>query len=96
MTSEKEGWGFCAMEPQIYGCPVVGYDVPGIRDSVRNGESGILVESGNIPALTQALLELIGDAEKWNRMATKASSLYRDYTWDNVFEDFYSALTSES
>ncbi|MGC2289731.1 MAG: glycosyltransferase family 4 protein [Thermoplasmata archaeon] len=95
VTSEKEGWGLCAMEPQIYGCPVVGYDVPGIRDSVRDGESGILVESGNVPALTQALLSLVEDAERWRRLATTASSLYRDYTWDNVFDDFYGALASE-
>jgi glycosyltransferase involved in cell wall biosynthesis len=95
VTSEKEGWGLSAVEPQTYGCPVVGYDVPGIRDSVRNRGSGILVESGNLGALTDALLELAADTEKRQRLAAGAFSLYRDYTWDNVFEDFYSILTSE-
>ena len=95
VTSEKEGWGLSAMEPQTYGCPVVGYDVPGIRDSVRDGASGTLVGSGDIHALGQALLGLAGDSEGWRRMATNATALYRDYTWDNVFQDFYTVLVSE-
>jgi glycosyltransferase involved in cell wall biosynthesis len=95
VASEKEGWGFNAMEPQTYGCPVIGYDVPGIRDSVRNGESGILVASGNIQALGQALLDLVNDGERCCLMAAKALSLYRDHTWDDVFEDFYRVLKTE-
>ena len=35
-ASVKEGWGLSNMESQSFGCPVVGYDVPGVRDSCLN------------------------------------------------------------
>ena len=40
-----EGWGIVVAEAAIRGTPAVGFDVPGLRDSVANGETGRLVGS---------------------------------------------------
>ena len=60
-ASVKEGWGLSNMESQSFGCPVVGYDVPGVRDSVRNYVTGRLVEYGNPSALASSANELIAN-----------------------------------
>jgi len=95
VTSEKEGWGLAAAEPQAYGCPVVGYDVPGIRDSVHNGKTGILVRSGDVVALSAALTHVTEDPSRLRCLATNAHSLYRGYSWDEVFRDFFQIFTSQ-
>ena len=45
-TSQGEGWGLCVLEAAALGVPTVAYDVPGLRDSVRDGETGWLVRDG--------------------------------------------------
>jgi glycosyltransferase involved in cell wall biosynthesis len=38
-----EGWGIVIAEAAIRGTPAIGFDVPGVRDSVVDGETGVLV-----------------------------------------------------
>jgi glycosyltransferase involved in cell wall biosynthesis len=40
-----EGWGIVINEAAIRGTPGIGFDVPGLRDSVIDGETGVLVRS---------------------------------------------------
>jgi glycosyltransferase involved in cell wall biosynthesis len=40
-----EGWGIVIAEAAIRGTPAIGFDVPGLRDSVVNGETGLLVRN---------------------------------------------------
>lgn len=90
--SEKEGWGLAGAEPQVYGCPVIGYDVPGVRDCVVNGVTGILVPSGDIDALGAALLRLAEDDGLWNRLSAAAMERGRGFTWDATYEDILRVL----
>ena len=41
--------------------PCVAYDVAGLRDSVRDGETGVLVPSGDVKALANAIIEVLVD-----------------------------------
>ena len=43
VPSIREGWGLVVTESNAMGTPVIAYDVHGLRDSVRQGENGILV-----------------------------------------------------
>ena len=40
-----EGWGIVIAEAAIRGTPGIGFDVPGLRDSVVDGETGVLVRN---------------------------------------------------
>ena len=40
-----EGWGIVIAEAAIRGTPAIGFDVPGLRDSVVHGETGLLVRN---------------------------------------------------
>lgn len=44
MTSVREGWGLVVTEANACGTPALVYDVPGLRDSVRNELTGLVVE----------------------------------------------------
>lgn len=45
-TSQGEGWGLSVLEAAALGVPTVAYDVEGLRDSIRDGETGWLVKDG--------------------------------------------------
>ena len=80
-TSIKEGWGITNIEANACGTPVVCADVPGLRDSVRMGESGLLYPYGNVDALAGILTRvLIDDAER-RRLSDGALAWASTFTW---------------
>ena len=40
-----EGWGIVVTEAALRGTPAVGFDVPGLRDSVEHGQTGLLART---------------------------------------------------
>lgn len=64
LPSVREGLPLVAVEAARAGVPVVGYDVPGVRDALERG-AGVLVPRGSGPeGLARALRELAGDPER--------------------------------
>lgn len=61
MPSVDEGLGLVAAEAALSETPVVAFDSGGVRDIVRDGESGVLVPAGNDEALAAALDRVLGD-----------------------------------
>jgi len=82
LTSPKEGWGISNLEAAACGTPTVASDSPGLRESVRNGETGRLVPHGDLEALTDALERLLLDAETRERMAVEARRFAERFSWD--------------
>ena len=65
-TSQGEGWGLCVLEAAALGVPTVAYDVDGLRESVRDEETGWLVRDGEqlTDVVDQALKELSDPARR--------------------------------
>jgi glycosyltransferase involved in cell wall biosynthesis len=59
-----EGWGIVVAEAAIRGTPAVGFDVPGLRDSVVSGQTGLLVGSEGDFASAWASLALNHEARQ--------------------------------
>ncbi len=55
LPTKREGFGLVAAEANALEIPVVGYDIPGLRDAVVNGETGILVPFSNQIKLYEAV-----------------------------------------
>jgi glycosyltransferase involved in cell wall biosynthesis len=92
LGTEKEGWGLVAMEAQSFGCPVVAFDVPGIRDSVMNGKTGILVKLGDVYAMAGAMKELIDNDSLYREMSQQAIERSLLYSWDKCYLEFVKEL----
>jgi glycosyltransferase involved in cell wall biosynthesis len=81
-----EGWGIVVAEAAIRGTPAVGFDVPGLRDSVLNGTSGVLVRTEGQFAQAWASLALDGDGRQAMGLAARlrAERLH----WADAVEGF--------
>jgi len=82
LTSPKEGWGITNVEAAACGTPTVASDSPGLRDSVRHGETGLLVAHGDVTALTDALTGLLGDPTLRHRLGSAARLFAEGLSWD--------------
>lgn len=70
--SWAEAFPYVILEAMSAGLPVVASDVGGIAEAVADGESGMLVPSGNDRALRDALLHMLGDSAVRSRMGAAA------------------------
>jgi glycogen(starch) synthase len=81
--SIQEGQGIALLEAEASGKPVVAFNVSGVAEAVRNGETGMLVQSGNSVAFADALSQLLSDASLREQMGKKGRSLVQSqYTWN--------------
>src|SRR5690606_40441995 len=59
--SLKEGWGLTSIEANACGTPVVAADSPGLRDSVVDHRTGLLVPALDPAALARAIRSVLED-----------------------------------
>ena len=82
LTSPKEGWGISVIEAAACGTPSVASDSPGLRESVLNEKTGLLLKHGDVGALVEALEALVCDAEQRQRMSDSAREFSEEFSWD--------------
>jgi len=84
--SPKEGWGITIIEAAASGTPSLASDSPGLRDSVRHGETGYLVPHGDAGALAARMLELAGAPDLVARLGAQARRFAERLTWESAVE----------
>jgi glycosyltransferase involved in cell wall biosynthesis len=92
LTSVKEGWGISNLEAGACGTPTVASDVPGLRESVVDGETGVLVPHGDVAALSAALAALLTDVALRRRMGSAARRFAEQYSWEATADGVERAL----
>jgi glycosyltransferase involved in cell wall biosynthesis len=80
----REGWGLNVIEGNALGVPSVVYGVPGLKDSVKNEETGLIVEAGNIPVLAQSITALLKNSEKLKDLSLGALTYSKEFSWDKT------------
>lgn len=75
LPSYREGLPKSLLEAAACGRPMIAADVPGCREIVRDGETGLLVPPRDAEALAAALERLAGDAALRRRMGAAAREL---------------------
>ncbi|HTY58069.1 MAG TPA: glycosyltransferase family 4 protein [Bacteroidota bacterium] len=85
-TSMKEGWGLTVVESNACGTPSIAADVPGLRDAVREGETGLLYPYGDSPALARGMIRLIEDGDLRRRLGEGAIRWAATFNWDDAAE----------
>ena len=91
VTSVKEGWGLIVTEAASQGTPAVVYNVDGLRDSVRNEQTGLHSPS-NPDALAKAIIRLLSDKALYETCRYNGWQWSQDLTFDNCYADFCHAL----
>ncbi len=94
LASPKEGWGITNLEAAACGTPVVASDSPGIRESVRNGETGFLVPHRDVVAMADAMATIVSSPVLVRRLGEHARRFAEGFTWDRAADETERHLVS--
>lgn len=80
--SRREGWGLVVIEANAVGTPAVAYNAPGLRDSIRNGETGLLTQKNTFQFLTKDVLKLLKDKNLYKKLQNNTLAWSKNFTWE--------------
>lgn len=95
LASPKEGWGITNLEAAACCTPVIAFDAPGIRESVRDGETGMLVRYGDLSAMTAAMHRLASHIGLVEQLGQNGRLFASTFTWERAADETVAHLAAE-
>jgi glycosyltransferase involved in cell wall biosynthesis len=92
--SVREGFGLNVIEANAVGTPCVGYDVPGLRDSIADQNTGLLARAGDIQDLAAKIVRVLEDETLRRHLGDNALEYSRQFTWDKCAQEFLTAASA--
>ncbi len=92
-ASHREGWGLVVGEAAAMGTPSIGYDAPGVRDSIADPR--LLAPIGDVATLARLLEQLYGDLRLYDEVRQAAWERARLHSREAATEAFARALLRE-
>jgi GalNAc-alpha-(1->4)-GalNAc-alpha-(1->3)-diNAcBac-PP-undecaprenol alpha-1,4-N-acetyl-D-galactosaminyltransferase len=97
LTSKHEGLPMVLIEALCFGLPAVAFDCShGPREIIKDGETGFLVQLGNINQLVDRMSDLIFNAERREQMSENSLRHAKKFSqrsicqqWKDFIEDFF-------
>lgn len=89
VEGNMEGFGLVALEASSCSLPVVASNLEGIREAIRDGENGFLVEPSSAKGFWARVKELLGNNELRERFGTRAREFtLENYGWAKVADKY--------
>jgi glycosyltransferase involved in cell wall biosynthesis len=94
VTSIKEGWGLIVTEANSQGTPAIGYDTDGLRDSIQNNKTGLLVPDGDFTTMGKQVVSLLSHHKKYEHLRTNSWKWSHEFSFNASYQDFLTIIES--
>ncbi len=91
-ASVKEGWGLVVLEAASVGTPSVVYNVEGLKDVVKNGKTGVVLQYNSPQEMAREAIRLYGDSSKYQLYQKNGKAFADSLKWDDVTKQSLSLL----
>ena len=82
--SLKEGWGLTVPEAGFMRTPAIGYNVSGLREVIKNNETGYLTLGNNSSELAKSIDKMLKKESEYKELSGAAKKLSLSYNWNNT------------
>lgn len=95
-TSIKEGWGLTVTEAASQGTPAAVYNADGLRDSVRDGKTGLITKQNNPQQLAEAIVTLLTNQAHYTAIREAGWQWSKTITFDKSYQDFLASINGSN
>lgn len=92
VTSIKEGWGLVVTEANSQGTPAIVYNVDGLRDSVKNNETGLICQQNTPENLAKNIIEILQNKEKYDLLRKNAWQWSKEINFEKSYRNIIAAI----
>lgn len=93
LPSDAEGFGLVLIEAMAAGVPVIGTNVPGIREVIEDNVSGLLAPQRDPGALARLIQRVLSDPILWQKLSDGGRDrVRRNYDWRVWIEAYRNLL----
>lgn len=100
LPSRTDSFGIVYLEAWTYAKPVIGAQTWGVRTVIADGQDGLLVPFGDVPALAEAINRLATAPELRRQMGAQGQAkVLAQHTWSHkypIVRDIYARLIQET
>lgn len=96
VTSVKEGWGLVVTEAASQGTPSAVYNVDGLRDSVRDGETGLIAKENTPQGLAECVCSLLQLTQEYRRLQASGWEWSKEINFDRAYQQFLQETVHDS
>ena len=93
-ASVKEGWGLVVIEAAASGTPSIVYDVGGLRDSVKNGKTGIVLKENSCKEMAREAVALYKDKKRYQILQKNGLSWAKSLNWKDATKQSLKLINS--
>lgn len=83
-ASVKEGWGLVVIEAASQATPAVVYNVSGLKDSVKDNETGLVLKENSAKEMANLALDLLENKAKYKRFQKNCLEWAKSLTWEDA------------
>lgn len=91
--SIREGWGLVNIEANAMGIPTVAYHSPGLVDSVRDGQSGIICRRNTPANMANEVANLLRNKNRYKNLRRGAILWSKKFSWKDSREKSLKLIT---
>jgi glycosyltransferase involved in cell wall biosynthesis len=82
LASPKEGWGISNLEAAACGTPEIAANAPGVRESVVDGKTGILVRPDDPHDMARAIKRIVESPALVSELGMRGRRFAEGFTWE--------------
>jgi glycosyltransferase involved in cell wall biosynthesis len=92
LPTVQEGFGIVFLEAMAQGLPIVSTDATAIPEVVPHRQAGILVPPRDVPALAEALVELLKHPDLRQQYGRYGQTYVQGFSWERAADAFLAAI----
>lgn len=100
LPSYREGFGTIVIDAAALGVPTIGSNIPGLVDSIEDGQTGVLFPAGDVDALVGIMVDFLENPGKYEKMRLSAKARVDEFFTADLLYDalksFYLELADTS
>lgn len=79
LPSHREGFGTIVIDAAAMGVPAIGSNIPGLVDSIKDGQTGVLFPVGDVKVLAGIMAEFVENPGKYKAMGLSAKARVAEF-----------------